>query len=334
MTVTSAPPLLLAPQIDDDLTRRQALIGAGGLAALLAGCGTTTPAPAPVPRTVTVEHAGGSTEVPLAPERIVTVDGFVDLQTLLAFGVNPVLAGITPRLAEGFLAGRLDGVTQTADRRIENIEEIAAARPDLILSAEYELDEGRYDLLTGVAPTVLMDRYGSTVDDHLRLVGTFLGREADAERLIEEYRARLEQVRSLVAAGPLATRRVAIVDTYVFDAQIYLYGPGSYAGQTLGAVGVDGLLDLGGTPNGDDFSFGGVLSQELISTLADAELIIRYTYDTADAVLIEDQPGWAELPAVVAGAVVDVDETVWYQDTALTRLARLDDIERIARELT
>lgn len=179
-----------------------------------------------------------------------------------------------------------------------------------------------------------MDRYGATVDEHIRLVGRFLGRDADAERLIEEHGSRAEQVTSVVTASPLASRRIAIIDTYVFDGEIYVYGPDSYGGRTLVASGAGGLLDLGGTPNGDDFSFGGVLSQELISTLAAADLIIRYVYQTADAALVQDQPGWAALPAVTACAVIHVDEAIWYQDTALTRTARLDDIERIARQLT
>ncbi|MGH3927931.1 MAG: iron-siderophore ABC transporter substrate-binding protein, partial [Pseudonocardiaceae bacterium] len=83
-------PLRDDPILTDDATRRQVLIGAGALAALLAGCGTeSNPAPsvgggaAGFP--VTIEHRYGSTTIPREPQRVVTV-GYLDQDPVVALG--------------------------------------------------------------------------------------------------------------------------------------------------------------------------------------------------------------------------------------------------------
>jgi len=322
-------------EILDGATRREFLAGLAA-AGLLAACGgdgeggNTTPSGAGR-GTITVEHAGGTTEVPVAPGRIVTLDGYVDLQTLLVLGVDPVLAGVRASVADGLLAGRLGGIGEIADRGVENLERIAVARPDLIISAEYDVD--RYDDLSAIAPSVLVDRYGATVDDHLRLIGRVVDRGDEAEAAIAAFAQRLADVEGIVAASPLADLTVVGVDSLFGGGNVRAYGPRSYGGRTLDAVGVE-VLDPGGESDGDDFAFGGDLSPEQLGALEPADLIVLYTSPDAEGFEpVEDQPLWPTLPAVAAGRVIEVDTDVWYQDTALSRLVRLDDIERIAREL-
>lgn len=84
----------LAPPVDD-ATRRELLIGAASLAAMLAGCGTPDAEP-PTPSgsengrfPVTIEHKYGSTEITEEPKRVATV-GVTDHDPVLALGVTPV----------------------------------------------------------------------------------------------------------------------------------------------------------------------------------------------------------------------------------------------------
>jgi ABC-type Fe3+-hydroxamate transport system substrate-binding protein len=83
-------------------------------------------------------------------------------------------------------------------------------------------------------------------------------------------------------------------------------------------------------PNGE---FGINVSTELLAeVLEPAEFIVMATFPAFEgAKPLADNPLWGQLPAVRDGAVVEVNSDAWYQDTALTRMARLDDIEDLAR---
>src|ERR671916_1250845 len=70
-----------------DATRREflAILAATGL---LSACATTDRPAAPATRTV--QHPLGTTEVPLAPTRVIALDRRAALPHLLALGVTPI----------------------------------------------------------------------------------------------------------------------------------------------------------------------------------------------------------------------------------------------------
>lgn len=89
---------VLSRQLDviDDLTRRTFIGGSVSLAALLTACGSeSNPAPSTGANTdrpgfpVSIDHQFGSTTVPRAPERVISV-GLTDQDVLLALGIKPV----------------------------------------------------------------------------------------------------------------------------------------------------------------------------------------------------------------------------------------------------
>ncbi|MGQ0773132.1 MAG: ABC transporter substrate-binding protein [Pseudonocardiales bacterium] len=142
--------------------------GAALLIALLTATGCAGPGTEPTgeptagsggafPRTVT--HAMGSTEIAAEPTRIVALDQtFVDAALALD---TPVLAFTDIRGRTGgpptYLAGPLDRLAPDARSVGElanpNLEQIAALKPDLIVSAKVR-HEAIYDELNRIAPTV------------------------------------------------------------------------------------------------------------------------------------------------------------------------------------
>src|SRR5688500_707068 len=72
-----------------DATRREflAMLAAAGL---LPACSTDAASEPAAPSTRTVEHPLGTTEVPLAPTRVVALDRRAALPHLLALGVTPI----------------------------------------------------------------------------------------------------------------------------------------------------------------------------------------------------------------------------------------------------
>ena len=178
------------------------------LALPLAACGTEEESPATAGASgggfpVTVEHKFGRTTVEKAPERVVTV-GYTDQDAALAVGVVPVavgdfLGGYDWRerpWAQDALGGAEPKVV--AGQQI-NFEAVAAQRPDLIIAINAGLEQADYDKLARIAPTVAQSGdyidFGMPWDEQTMLVARALGREQRGEEVVEQVKAKFEQVR-------------------------------------------------------------------------------------------------------------------------------------------
>ena len=76
------------------------------------------------------------------------------------------------------------------------LEAIAALRPDVILAPYEGFDEGVYEDLSGIAPTVAYPGEAWTTPwrDQTRMIGQALGMEEEAEQLIAETEAQVAEV--------------------------------------------------------------------------------------------------------------------------------------------
>ncbi|SDR81834.1 iron complex transport system substrate-binding protein [Friedmanniella luteola] len=155
---------------------------------------------------VTLEHQFGSTTIPAAPQRVVTV-GFNEQDYALAFGVEPV--GVREFL--GYDAPDRpwapDGVRgqdiPTLGSQDLEFEKIASLAPDLILGINSYIDQADYDKLAAIAPTVAQSGdvpLGATTwQDQTLTTGKALGRDADARALVERTQTAFTDA---VAANP------------------------------------------------------------------------------------------------------------------------------------
>src|SRR5687768_5119131 len=108
----------------------------------------------------------GSTEIPSPPERVVVLDTG-ELDSLVALGVTPVGA-VSTDVATGFLSHLqepAEGVQEVGTIGEPNLEAIAAAQPDLILSSKVR-HEALYDELSQIAPTVFAETVGAVWKDN------------------------------------------------------------------------------------------------------------------------------------------------------------------------
>jgi iron complex transport system substrate-binding protein len=151
---------------------------------------------------VSIDNQFGTTEVPEEPQRVVTV-GFNDQDFVLALGVTPV--GVRENLgsydatqrpwAQEQLAGA--GEIPTVGGEEIDVEAVAALRPDLIVGVYSYLDQAVYDQLSGIAPTLAQtDEHadGATPwQEQTLLTGRALGREDQAQQLVDDVEGRFEQ---------------------------------------------------------------------------------------------------------------------------------------------
>lgn len=156
---------------------------------------------------VTIEHKYGSTTIPARPKRVVTV-GFNEQDFTLAVGVVPVgvreWLGDFPFQERPWAKEQLGGVELPTVGAIElDIERIAALQPDLILALYAGLTPSEYETLSRIAPTIVQPAeygdWGIPWDVQMLITGRALGREEEAQRLVDGVRAQYASAR---AANP------------------------------------------------------------------------------------------------------------------------------------
>ncbi|WP_238586376.1 iron-siderophore ABC transporter substrate-binding protein [Rhodococcus rhodochrous] len=264
---------------------------------------------------VTIEHALGDTTIETEPERVVTW-GFGSTDAALALGVVPVAMpaqsyggdeqGVLPWIGDELT--ELDAETPTIlqnDGTDVPVEQIAAARPDVILANYSGLTQDQYDTLSRIAPTVAYpgEPWATPWRDVVATVGQALGRSDDAERLIADTEA---IIADKAAAYPqLQGRTVAAVwdtgDTF------YVYKPADSRVEfltDLGLVSAPSVTEL----STDESSFYFTMSFEEVGKLT-SDILLSYADDAAAQERTLAQP-WAQtMQQVTEGRVATVNGT-------------------------
>ena len=166
--------------------------------------------------TVTISHKFGETQVPANPQRVVTV-GWTDQDFVLPLGIVPVA---TRSFFEEYndypwVKETTDGkgVTTWGGEDTIDFEAIAAQKPDVILAIYESIDEETYKRLSTIAPTVIQSAdYADEEtpwDAQLLLTGKALGKEAEAQKLVDEVQGRIDEARK---ANPEFDGKTLVVD--------------------------------------------------------------------------------------------------------------------------
>ncbi|KDE12375.1 iron-siderophore ABC transporter substrate-binding protein [Rhodococcus aetherivorans] len=264
---------------------------------------------------VTIEHALGSTTLDGEPERVVTW-GFGSTDAALALGVVPVAIpaqsyggdaqGVLPwigdRLAE--LGAETPAVLPNDGTDVP-VEQIAAARPDVILANYSGLTREQYETLSRIAPTVAYpdEPWATPWRDVVATVGQALGRSGEAARLIADTEATIAE--KAAAYPQLRGRTVAAVwdtgDTF------YVYKPADSRVEfltDLGLVSAPSVAEL----STDESSFYFTLSFEEAGKLT-SDILLSYADDAAAQERTLAQPWARTMGQVTDGRVAKVNGT-------------------------
>ncbi len=253
--------------------------------------------------TIEVTNAFGTFQVPLAPQRVIGLEGRRDFETALALGLSPIAIG-SNAIDGGELAPFIDfdlTDVEVIEQTEPNLELILSLRPDLILTRSSNI-EGLLDDLRPIAPLIPVAPDGPWRTD-LEGVAAALDR---TERLAEVLAAYDEQV------DEIRTRHADRVDSAVLAIVQYVAGDRFYSSSASGFyLQVQTLADLGGVhlpflDGGGSVLFDEGFSPEETGRLADADaiLVIGTADDHAE---LADSPLWQQLPAVTANRVVETD---------------------------
>jgi iron complex transport system substrate-binding protein len=313
---------------------------------LLAACGsgsTEPAAPAAGPGAagafpLTVGHSKGATEIPSAPQRVVTV-GFSDQDPVLAMGVRPV--GVTDWYGDHPYATwpwahdelgdaqptvlNRGAFTGTPDYRYE---EIAALSPDLIVGLYTSMDDTQYQTLSRIAPTVAppagYPEWGAPWDEYTRLAGRALGTPDRAEELIAGVEAQLEAARN---ANPRFEGRSAVVAERQEAGVSFVRSPNDPRSQLVAALGFTIPPEIGELSGDMD---GATISDERMSILDRDVLLWNTGFSPEVRTEIERAPLYSRLEVVKAGRSVFVDDPMvsaaWTWGTVLSLPSVIDGL--------
>lgn len=188
-----------------------------GFILLCAACQPQAPGPetadalSAYPRTF--QGALGSTTVAAEPQRIVTIgSGAEDI--VVALGHTPVGISAAYRAGDnGYLpwfkahfAALEQPLPPTFSIHPElDVEAIVRLQPDLILATQSHLTQAQFDQLSLIAPVVAYPErpIRTPPDQHIALIGEVLAKEAQAQALLQQHEALLNQHR-----GPIAARNL------------------------------------------------------------------------------------------------------------------------------
>ncbi|MEQ8834483.1 MAG: iron-siderophore ABC transporter substrate-binding protein [Miltoncostaeaceae bacterium] len=267
-----------------------ALVAALAVGTLLAGCGgddegagtATGAATGSTAGPVTIAHAFGETVIEGEPERVVAW-GWASADAAIALGVTPVAIpfqsyggdeeGVLPWIREALTSSGDPMPAVLPDSGEEPpYEEIAAAEPDLILAPYSGVTREQYDLLSEIAPTVAYpeEAWATPWRETIRIVGTALGREADAEALLADIDARLA---AQAAEHPeLEGKSVAMV--WDSAGTFYVYRPADARVEATEALGLVSDPSVEELANGDS-TFFYTLSQEEVDGI-ESDILVSF----------------------------------------------------------
>ncbi|MGE3173352.1 MAG: ABC transporter substrate-binding protein [Planctomycetota bacterium] len=242
---------------------------------------------APFPRAV------GATAVRTEPQRIVAAS-VLSAEELLALDVGDRLAGVTFLAADGRYstvaarAAALPVVGQTPER-------LLAARPDLVVLDEFTSADTPL-LLGSAGVPVVRTRAVRTFDDvvdNVRLLGWIVGRDAAAEAIVDDLRARRRGLGERAAE----LRGTAVMN---LNGDLDTYGADSLLDAAIGLSGATNLPAARGV--------GGYqkLSVETVLGWRPDALVVGVEPDAPDGApdWLRQHPGLRLLPCVQDGRVL------------------------------
>ena len=260
--------------------------------------------------TRTVEHAMGTTEVPLDPARVVVLDTG-ELDSVLTLGVKPV--GAVSAFADGqypeYLGDLTDGIENVGTIGEPNLEAILALQPDLILSSKVR-HEALYDELSAIAPTVFAETVGVVWKDNLKLNAEALNKTAEADALFAAYEARLAELQTVIGAEAPSISMVRFL-----PGQVRIYQKASFIGTILEDAG----LPRPEAQDADDFAI--FLEDKEGIPQMDGEVLFYTTYgeqaETPYDSFVND-PLWQQIEAVQNEQAYPVSDSYWMLGIGMT----------------
>lgn len=150
---------------------------------------------------VTLTHGLGETTITEQPQRVVVI-GWGGSDLAVELGTVPVAQGVAAGIEDDYypwfaeavedLGAPLPSVDASLERGEVDLEYVLAQDPDLVLAVGSGISSEEYERLSEIAPTVAhVEPWGTSLEDHLELVGAALGQPSRAQEILTDFDALL-----------------------------------------------------------------------------------------------------------------------------------------------
>ncbi|THF84596.1 iron-hydroxamate ABC transporter substrate-binding protein [Cohnella fermenti] len=268
-------------------------------------------------RTVT-DGLGHEVTVPANPQRVIA--SYLE-DNLVALGVTPVAQWSVSNGIQDYLQGSLKDVpTISYDLPYE---EVASFTPDLIIVGSATTVEGdKYDSYSKIAPTyVVGDEANNNWRDSLLAVGKVLGKDAEAQKALDDYDAKAKDAKEKLQAAVGGQSAAAL---WLVGKSFFLVGQDLSAGAVL-------YGDLGLTPpslvaelSSSAASWNAVSLEKLATLDADHLFLINSDGEASEEL---KSAIWQNLPAVKNGHVYEfAANTSWLYSGPIANGQIIDNV--------
>lgn len=243
-----------------------------------------------------VDDDGTTVVIDAAPERVISLSPAIT-ETVFALGAGDRLVGGTDFDDYPAEAAALPDVVVNVRVLIEQIVEL---EPDLVLAAGNNFTPAADIARLRELGMPVLVTYADAMDGaqhDIRLIGSALGADAEAEQIVDGMEARVAEVTAAVGA---IEDRPRVFYELGADTQIYAPAPDSFPADLITLAGGEPIT----TTDPAVFS----ISLERVVAL-DPEVIVlgdaNYGVCPGD---VSGRPGWGSITAVRDGAIVPVDD--------------------------
>jgi len=248
---------------------------------------------------VTVTVAGTETTIEAQPEAIVSLSPTAT-EMLFAIGAGDQVVAV-----DDFSNFPPEAPITDLSGFDPNVEAIIAYEPDLVV-----LSGDRNDVVAGLAavdvPTIVLES-ATTIDDtytQIEVLGTATGRVGDAAELVGQMQADIEEL-----AAEVPERDEPLTYYHELDDTLFSVTSKTFIGEVYALAGLENVADAA-----DETGDAGGYPQLSPEFLVDADPDLIFLADTKccaqSAETVAARPGFAELRAVKAGNIVELDDDI------------------------
>jgi iron complex transport system substrate-binding protein len=265
-----------------------------------------------------VQHKLGEICIPVELQRIITLDTRFLTDPLLALGIKPIGIAVHDDRGDvdltGLTSDDIKGIEKVGNVDQPSLEMILKLKPDLILAMDFA-HEKIYEQLSGIAPTILVDwKKNNSFKVNLRYLAQILEREAQAERILSRYQARLEELREKLSRKP---QEIEVTVLAYYGGEFAITSSYHTSHEVFSDIGLINKIAPGDGAN--------MISLEVLSQY-DADVLFIMNYDGKPKSFFLENPLIASLNAVKNNRVYFVDAEKWSANGPLGVNRMLDDL--------